>query len=341
MRNLHLLFFVLISCLTIACSKDADDTGDKDFTHSCKTVDSGLTPEELARVNAYAGTSKVYLEQGLFDTTVEAKRQSKAGPVIPSVATTSKADTLLVNDYQVLRLTPQTIQKADTVILYIHGGAYLFDMNSLHVMSVDEMCQRLGVVAYMPSYPLLPNVTYEVAHAMVRQLYTDLLAKGKKVLLMGDSAGGGFALALAQWAHQSGVAMPERMVLLSPWLDVTMANPDIAGYEAKDVTLANYGLVKCGQLWAGIDDLSQIRNNTQVCPLYGDLTGMPPTLLFVGTAEVMYPDVTSLYERLVAKHSTVHLVYGKDLFHVYPLYFRSANLPAATEAIADICNFVK
>ena len=226
-------------------------------------------------------------------------------------------------------------------MLYIHGGAYLFDMNSLHIKTVDELCQRLGVVAYIPSYPLASNVTYDVAHAMVRQIYSDLISQGKNVLLMGDSAGGGFALALAEWAHQTGLTMPKCMVLLSPWLDVTMSNPDISDYEAKDVTLDNYGLIKSGQLWAGTDDLAEIRANTQVCPIYGDLTGMPPTLLFVGTAEVMYPDVKSLYDSLVRQNTTAHLVCGKDLFHVYPIYCSLFNIPAATEAIDDICDFVK
>ena len=323
-----------------SCSNNAKESSDKNSTCSCKTVESGISSEELDSMNAKVGASRSYLEQGLFDKVIKDKKQSK-GPVIPSTPTASKSDTLLVDGYQVLRLTPEKTESADTVILYVHGGAYLFDMDPMHIKTVDELCQRLGVVAYMPSYPLVPTVTYDVAHAMVRKLYADLVGKGKKVLLMGDSAGGGFALALAEWAHQTGLAMPERMVLLSPWLDVTMSNPDISDYEAKDVTLANYGLVKSGQLWAGTDDLDKIRKNTQVCPLYGDLTGMPPTLLFVGTAEVMYPDVKSLYEHLKDKHATVHLSCGKGLFHVYPLYYSIYNLPAAKEAIAEICDFVK
>ncbi len=158
---------------------------------------------------------------------------------------------------------------------------------------------------------------------------------------MGDSAGGGFALALAEWLHSNNKPMPERMVLISPWLDVTMSNKDIPAYEEKDVTLATYGLLKCGQMWAGVDDYAAIRKNTQVCPLYGDLTGMPPTQLFVGTAEVMYPDVTLLYERLKAQHTSVRLVYGKDLFHVFPAYFKIINLPAANMAIDEMAEFLK
>jgi len=325
------------ACCLIACN---NSSAVQESENSIVTVESGVSAEKLAQINATVGESRSSLEEGTFDALLP-KYRSAAMNKIPHQETSSSADTLLVRGYQVLKLTPKSISSSDTVIFYLHGGAYFFPMATVHIQTVDELAERLGVVAYMPSYPLAGFVHYEEAHGMVRELYTQLVEAGKTVLLMGDSAGGGFALALAEWAHENRLDMPARMVLLSPWLDVTMSNPEIADYEAKDVSLANYALLKCGQMWAGVEDFAEIRKNTQVCPLYGDLSGLPSTLLFVGTAEVMCPDVTLLYEKLTAQGISARLVYGKDLFHVYPVYFKMLDLPAATSAVEEMCDFLR
>jgi len=330
MRRVIILMAVTF-CL-IACKNSSDN--------SIVTVEPGVSAEKMAEINLRVGASKASLEEGTFDA-ILSKCQDVDLNIIPQQQTSASADTLLVNGYQVLKLTPRNIIKDDTAILYIHGGAYFFAMSTIHIQMVDEIAERLGVEAYMPSYPLAAHVQYEVAHDMVRELYTQLIAAGKTVLLMGDSAGGGFALALAEWAHENSLEMPSRMVLLSPWLDVTMSNPEIEEFESKDATLANYALLKCGQMWSGLEDYAEIRKNTQVCPIYGDLSGLPPTLLIVGTAEVMYPDVTLLYEKLKAQGSSVRLIYGKDLFHVYPAYFKILDLPAANSAVAEMCDFLQ
>lgn len=330
------IILIAAVCCLFAC-KNASTVE----SHECSvdTVESGLNAEQLAEINAIVGTSKASLEEGTFDALLPAFRSPELNK-IPAQATSSSADTLLVDGCQVLRLTPATVGSSDTVILYLHGGAYFFPMSTVHIQMVDELVGRLGVVAYMPSYPLAGYAHYDESHGMVRALYAQLIREGKTVLLMGDSAGGGFALALAQWAHENGLDMPARMVLLSPWLDVTMSNPAIADYEKKDVSLCNYALRKCGRMWADAEDDAEIRNNTQVCPLYGDLTGMPSTLLFVGTAEVMYPDVCLLYEKMKAQGAHVRLVCATDLFHVYPVYFKMLDIPAASAAVAEMCSFL-
>ncbi len=327
------VFCASFALYLVSCSAATEESA------TCVTIEPGVTAEQMAAINARVGASKASLEPGNFEAILE-KYKEHDGNVIPEQATAASADTMTVNGYQVLTLTPETVKNPDTVILYIHGGAYFFPMSTIHIQMVDELANRLGMKAYMPSYPLAANAQWEVAHNMVRQLYLQLTSEGKKVMLMGDSAGGGFALALAEWLHSNSQPMPERMVLLSPWLDVTMSNKDIPEYEKKDATLANYALLKCGQMWSGLEDYAAIRENTQVCPLYGDLSGMPPTLLFVGTAEVMYPDVTLLYEKLKAQHSPVRLVYGKDLFHVFPAYFKILDLPAANQAVDEMSEFM-
>ena len=84
--------------------------------------------------------------------------------------------------------------------------------------------------------------------------------------------------------------MPERLVLLSPWIDVTMTNPAIPTLEEGDFILSAYGLAGLGKLWAGEMDV----RDSRVSPLYGSMAGLPPTLIFCGTDEILRPDITLL-----------------------------------------------
>ena len=133
---------------------------------------------------------------------------------------------------------------------------------------------------------------------------------------MGDSSGGGLALAFAESLRDSGDPMPERLVLLSPWIDVTMTNPAIPALEEGDFILSAYGLAGLGKLWAGEVDV----RDSRVSPLYGSMTGLPPTLIFCGTDEILRPDITLLHEKMKAAGTKSRLVIGEGLWHVFPSY---------------------
>ena len=134
-------------------------------------------------------------------------------------------------------------------------------------------------------------------------------------MLAGDSAGGGLALGLAQDLLADGAPLPERLVLLSPWLDLTLSNPAIPEYERRDPWLAKAGLVEAGLVWAGGDDPTAPR----LSPRNGALTGLPRVALFVGTREIAYPDVADLGRSAAEAGVEVDLTVAEGAVHVYPL----------------------
>ena len=165
-------------------------------------------------------------------------------------------------------------------------------------------------------------------------LYRALAAEnpGRRTILMGDSAGGGLALGLAEYLLEQGDPLPERMILFSPWVDVSMDNPDISNYLAVEPML-HFELVKVhGQYWAGKADT----RCWQVSPLFGDMTGLPPVTVYCGTRELLYPDIRLAHEKLADAGVDATLRVGTGLNHDWPLM----PIPEADEAFVEIAEMI-
>jgi len=219
------------------------------------------------------------------------------------------------------------------LVLYLHGGAYVNGFNAHQWRFMDRLARRTGCTVVAPAYHLAPWADYRRAYADLTALYRALLAEhtGRRLILMGDSAGGGLALGLAEALAGAGEALPERLILFSPWVDVSMDNPDIAGYLAVEPML-HFDLVKVhGRYWAGDADTRQ----WQVSPLFGDMTGLPPVTMTCGTRELLYPDILLARDRLADAGVDVTLTVGRGLNHDWPL-MPIPEADSAFEAIAGL-----
>ena len=218
------------------------------------------------------------------------------------------------------------------VIFYIHGGYYVYQMGSEQVALMNRLTRETNSLAVVPMYPLAPFHTAESGHELMLKLYEQVCSENpdKKIILMGDSAGGGYSLALAENLAQRGLEQPDELVLLSPWVDVTMNNPEIADYTDVDPMLTVTMGRMSGEAWAG----SLPTDNWLVSPIYGDLSQLKNVSIFVGTRELFYPDDTLLYEKL-KDNPRVKLYIGQGQNHVYPVY-PTLEGRIATETIAKI-----
>ena len=175
--------------------------------------------------------------------------------------------------FPVVTVTPKAGAKPGAPhLLYLHGGGYVMDIATLHWDLVLDLCRRLGASATVPLYPLAPeNKAAEVVGKM-GGLYRDLAARhgAEAMTVMGDSAGGGMALALAQQLRDAGEPLPGRLVLYSPWLDATGQADGQRAIEPRDPMLGVSGLAACGDLYRGALAIEDPR----VSPLFGDLAGL-------------------------------------------------------------------
>jgi acetyl esterase/lipase len=215
-------------------------------------------------------------------------------------------------------------------VLYLHGGGYVEQMVRWHWLLLARLAQDVPARMVVPVYPLAPRGV--AAHVVPTA--ADLLeefggrsrAAGGRLVLMGDSAGGGLALASAQVARDRGQAQPDRIVLISPWLDVTMTHPDQPAIARTDGMLRLDGLAEAGRHYAGTLDPADPR----VSPLNGTLAGLAPLTTLCGTHDVLLPDSRRLAARAAEAGLEIDYHEAPGLPHCYPL----APIPEAAAARA-------
>lgn len=202
-------------------------------------------------------------------------------------------------------------------VLYLHGGAYINNFNAYQWRFLDRLAARAGCEIVAPDYHLVPYGDCDRAYADLTGLYRDWIAEhpGRRLVLMGDSAGGGLALGLAQALAARGDALPERLILLSPWVDVSMDNPEAEAMQAAEPLLHLELMRVHGLWWAGDRSVRDAR----VSPLYGDMTGLPPVTMLCGTRELLYPDILLARDAMAECGVAVTLRVGRGLNHDYPL----------------------
>lgn len=214
-------------------------------------------------------------------------------------------------------------------VLYIHGGAYTEEILPFHLNFCAKLAKRINACVLVPIYPLAPNHTWRETYELLTALYADILAeKHGAVTFMGDSAGGGLAIAFCQYLKSLGLPQPDHLIGLSPWVDICMTDNDYAPYRPLDPMLDVAGLQTIGKAWAGDLDV----RDPKLSPTFGDNHGLPKTLIFTGTREILYPDIRDFYEKLRRDDVEAELVVAEGMNHVYPLY----GLPESKAAVERI-----
>lgn len=240
-----------------------------------------------------------------------------------------------VDGIEIYRLSPRVPQPLEQHVLYLHGGAYIRPITSHHWRFIQALVEQAGCTITVPLYPLAPEATCKRAVAAVTELYKRTCAEVGVASfdVIGDSAGGGMALALCYALREDAAPLPRSLVLICPWLDVTLTNPSIAPNEKNDPMLATLGLKEVGRLYAG--DLGS--EHCYVSPIHGDLRGLPPTLLFAGTRDIAHYDELLFAEKATAAGVEVDLQMGQEMIHVWPIL----PIPEGKKALEKIVQYLR
>ena len=242
-------------------------------------------------------------------------------------------ETRTVNGFPVYEIPPKAGEEKR--ILYLHGGAYVFEITSYHWKLIAEIAGRLGFGVTVPIYPIAPEHDFHAMFGMVEAVYRQMLeaTRAEDIAFMGDSAGGNMAVVLTMMAARSGLPAPSRHVLISPGLDMSLSNPQVFEVERNDPWLAIPGGLEAIRLYsAGID-----RGDWRISPLYGDLAVLPKTLLLTGSRDLLSPDNLIFAAKARAAGVDIEVLYEKGMFHVWPLI----DMPEARRARDRIVEFLK
>ena len=295
----------------------------------------------ISRATAFAvRLSRVGLQFVDERTLAEHLKCSRVGPARPPawMRRWFHISSSMRNGYEVFTVAPRSKrQGSDRVagnVMYLHGGAYVEGIFRSQWHFVGWIAQRLGMAFTVPLYPLAPEHECAAASDVVLGVYRELLAQydPSQLVLMGDSAGGGLAMSLAMQAISAGLAKPAALVLVSPWLDVTMTDPAQIEIEKVDPLLQRAGAKAAGRWYAG----AMSTTDPRVSPIYGEIAGLPPILMFCGTHDILLTDARRLAKRAAAEGVDVEYHEEPGLMHVYPLLF----FPESRKARDRIAEFV-
>ncbi|MEU3313637.1 alpha/beta hydrolase fold domain-containing protein [Streptomyces sp. NPDC001591] len=202
-------------------------------------------------------------------------------------------------------------------VLYVHGGAFVDELVRPHWSLIRTLVTRARARVVVPAYVLAPRGTADRTVPVATDLLSGLIESGGAggTVLLGDCAGAGMALAAAQRLRERTGAQPSRIVLISPWLDVSMSHPGQAAIEPADPVLARPGLAEAGRLYAG----TLRADDPRVSPLHGSFAGLAPLTVFTGTRDVLSTDSRELLRRARAAGAEVEWHEEPGLPHGYPL----------------------
>ncbi|EON93854.1 alpha/beta hydrolase [Marinobacter lipolyticus SM19] len=215
------------------------------------------------------------------------------------------------------------------VVLYLHGGGYIIGSSSTHRGITGHLAKASGHTIIAPDYRLAPEHPFPAALDDAESAYEGLLKEGHapaSIGIAGDSAGGGLAIALAMRLRDKGRPLPASLTVFSPWVDLT--HQHLYSPEREPVLQPRW-IEKAAGLYAG----KEPRTNPLMSPIHGDLSGLPPLLIQVGSEEILLNDAQRLSEQFNQQGSDATLEIYNSLWHVFHVH--AGQLSRATDALAE------
>ncbi len=223
-------------------------------------------------------------------------------------------------------------------LFYLHGGGYNIGSLNTHRDMVSRLARAAEARALSVEYRLAPEHPHPAALEDSAAAYRGLLSQGadpSRIVVGGDSAGGGLTIATLIALRDASVPPPAAAVCLSPWTDLAATGESMTTKADVDPIVAEQGIKVMASNYAAGADLRE----PLISPLYADLEGLPPMLIQVGTAEVLLDDSTRFVDR--ARDAGVHIVFEpwEDMIHVWQFF--AAMLPEGQQAIDRIGEYIK
>lgn len=217
-------------------------------------------------------------------------------------------------------------ERRSGVVLYLHGGGYTCGDLEYAKGFGSTLAAECGVRVFCAAYRLAPESPYPAAVDDAEESYRYLLSKGYtpgQICLCGESAGGGLIYALCLRLKSKGMTLPCGIIAISPWTDLTCSGESYAVNRDNDPSLTEELLnFYSGCYTGGVTP----KDAPEVSPLFGDLKGLPPSLIFVGGDEILLDDSRRMHERLLEAGCSSQMIIAPERWHAYVLYMLNENM---------------
>lgn len=216
------------------------------------------------------------------------------------------------------------VDKGDKVLIYIHGGSFAEKVCFHQLLFAKKIAKKTNSILLVPYYQLLPKGNCEMNLDNLLKYYEEI-SKDYEINLLGDSAGGNLAIALAMLVRDKKMKQPQNIIVMSPWLDISMSNKNIYEDSRKDKIIGVAGAKYLGKLWAKDIEL----NDYRVSPMFGNFKDIGKVTLIFGGEEIFTSDCELLIDKLKSEkidyNSICFTKQGHD-FGAYPTIERTATI---------------
>lgn len=230
------------------------------------------------------------------------------------------------------------VTDADVTVLFLHGGGYLFGSSVSHGPLAAHLAVAAGARVFVADYRLAPENPYPAALDDALAVLTELVSNASpatKVVIAGDSAGGGLALAALLAAKDAGATLPAAAVTFSAWTDLSLSSASVDERADSDPFVDRAQLEANAGAYLGAGD----RHDPLVSPVFGDPAGLPPMHLQVGTEEVLHDDTTRFARRVAEAGGSAEVVVQEGMPHVHQILL--GLLPEAHTSIEAAGAFIR
>lgn len=226
--------------------------------------------------------------------------------------------------------------QSDGLLIFVHGGAFISGPGKHHWDAIKEISLQTNLTIWMCDYPKAPeNKISEVSDNMDAIYKTALEQYGaENISLIGDSAGGTLVTALTQRLVLRNLAVPKKIILVTPVMDSSMSNPDIDKIDAIDPMLSKIGVRSAKKMCAENENLADVR----ISPINGDFDEFPRTILYIGEHDVTYPDQLLTVQKLKESNINVDVITGAGMPHIWPFLPVMYEAKLALKTIIDELN---
>ncbi len=214
-------------------------------------------------------------------------------------------------------------ERRSGAVLYLHGGGYTCGDLEYAKGFASTLAAECGVRVFCAAYRLAPETRFPGAVDDAEESYRYLLSKGytpEQICLCGESAGGGLIYALCLRLKERGLPLPCGIIAISPWVDLTASGESYITNKDADPSLTEELLRFYAKCYA--DDVRA----PEVSPLFAELDGLPPSLIFVGGDEILLDDSKRMHEKLMQSGCKSQLVIAPERWHAYVLYMLNENM---------------
>lgn len=290
---------------------------------------------------------KQYITETILKTTFRAPSRFNLSPNIFRAATEKiskvfpqrkdvEIRSIIIAGMRAEEIKPQA--ETTQMIFHIHGGAFFIGSLNTHRAFLSDLAARTQMQVLHIDYPLAPEHRYPEASNAIYDVYQDLLTQGilpKDIILSGDSCGANLALALVlRLKEENKSQIPSALILMSPFLDLTLTSESLR-YNQKHDALLSVEALETGIEYYVAKNID--KSLPQISPIFGDFKGLPPTLVQIGSKEILLDDATRFEEK--AKQAGVEVTYSlyTGMWHNFQMF--SPWFDEAKQALSDIAAF--